>query len=48
MTSRLLSLLVTFQFSQTALEPFHLFLLFQDNSHDNGLKRPWSRDHDPA
>ena len=45
---RLLSLLVTFQFIQTALEPFHLFLLFQDKSHDHGLKRPWSRDHGPA
>jgi len=36
------------EFIQQALESFHLFLLLQDDGHDNGLKRPWASDHDPS
>ena len=39
---------MTLQIIQQALESFHLFLLLQDNSHDNGLKRPWACDHHPG
>jgi hypothetical protein len=36
---------VTLKFIHQALESFHLFLLLQDNRHNNRLKRPWARDH---
>jgi hypothetical protein len=39
---------VTLEFIQQALESFQLFLLLQDNRHNNALKRPWASDHDPS
>jgi hypothetical protein len=41
-------LLVTLEFIQQGLESFQLFLLLQDNRHNNALKRPWASDHDPS
>jgi hypothetical protein len=36
---------VSLKLIQQILEPFHLFLLLQDNSHHDGLKCPRPRDH---
>jgi hypothetical protein len=36
------------EFIYPALQSFHLFVLFQQNCHHNGLKRPWTCDHDPG
>jgi hypothetical protein len=45
---RPLGLPAPLEFIQQALEPFKLFLPLEENRHDNGLKRPWTRHHDAS